>query len=330
MKKHPCRNIKIYILFILMLTAVILGGCGTTRDRSEPLRIALITPRIDTPYWPKVLSGALGRAEQLGNIEVTHLGATNENSPGKQTEKQIEIVEECIYEGYDGIILAAADRDALVVPIKEAKDAGIPVVMVDTGVSEPVYDILFATDNERAGKLCAELMAEQIGGEGEVAILNFSDKALVAMRREDGFVREITKNWPKIRVVGVEYCDYSWEAAAQYTEEFIQSYPGLKGVWAMNGAVVMGAVAGVAAQEKKDSVTVIGFDGIPELKELLKSGAVKASVVQNPGMMGAEGVQAIVDILDGKTLPSRNVDMDVTVVTEENVDDEDIHIVLGW
>jgi|GEM_PF-975617 len=329
MKKHPGRSIKIHallFLFLLLMSTVILGGCGATRDKNEPLRIALVTPRIDTPYWPKVLAGAVSRAEQFGNITITHLGPEKEHS----TEKQVKIVEDCIYEGYDGIILAATDRDALVEPIKEAKDAGIPVVMVDTGVSEPVYDLLLSTDNERAGRICAELMAKQIGGEGDVAILNFSDTALVAMRREDGFVREITENWPKIRIVGVEYCDYNWEAAARYTEEFIKSYPGLKGVWAMNGAVVAGAVAGVAAQNKQDSITVIAFDGIPELKGWLESGAVKASVVQNPGRMGAEGLQAIVDLLDGKTPASREVDIDVSVVTKENMNDEDIHIVLGW
>ena len=323
--KHS-RRLSCCAIFILTALISFSSGCGASRDDERNLRIALITPYAQSLYWAQAREGAETRAEQLGNIELTYLGP--DKAPAVET--QIKLIEDCVYDGYDGIILAAADKDALIEPIINAKDAGIPVVMIDTGVSTPVYDALLATNNEQAGAICAELMAQLIGGKGDVAVINFSDSAQAAMSREYGFVHEIAENWPAIRIVGVEYCNFDAEKAASQTENFIAAFPELNGFWGANAVAVKGIVEGVAARGAQDLVSVVGFDYFKELQQCLESGTVEAAVVQNPGVMGEEGLQLLVDILRGNPPPSRNVDTGVTVVTKENMSDDRIRAVMGW
>jgi ribose transport system substrate-binding protein len=314
------------ILLILTAAAMLFAGCGEAPDNSAPLRIAFISTFKKSTYWLRALERAEERAAKLGNIEVVYMAP--ESSPA--VDEQIAMLENCVYEGYNGIILAATDKDRLIEPIKNAKGAGIPVVMIDTGVSEPVYDALLATNNEDAGAICAVLMAKLIGGEGEIAIINFSATAQAAMSREYGFVNEIAKNWPLISIVGVEYCNSNEEEAARQAEEFVNTYPGLKGMWGANGPAMSGVVAGIAAQGKEGGIAVVGFDNYPGLKPGLESGAIKASVVQRPGVMGAEGVQIIYDILHGNPPQSNYIDTGVTVLTKDSLKDDGIVAAMGW
>ena len=323
--KYPLRLIC-YTILILTALPSFLSGCGAAQDNDKVLRIALITPYIHSQYWAQAREGAEIMAERLGNVEVAYFGP--DEAP--TVVEQIRILEDCVYVGYDGIILAASNKDALIEPIKRVKDAGIPVVMIDTGVSEPVYDALLATDNELAGEICAKMMAQLIGGEGDIAIINFSDSTLAAMKREYGFVREIAENWPDIRVVGVEYCNFDLDKATKQTENFIHSFPGIKGIWGANAVAVSGVIEGVAACGAQNVVSVIGFDYFPELRQCLESGTVEVAVVQNPKAMGEEGLQMLVDIIHGNHPINRNIDIAVTVVTKDNMNNEDIQSVLGW
>lgn len=315
-----------YIASLLTAATMLFSSCANAPDPNARLRIALITTYKHSAYWERVRESAEAKAAQLGNIDLTYLAPED---PLSVVDTQIRFVEQCVYEGYDGIILAAADKDALVKPIKAAKDAGIPVIMIDTGVSKPVYDVLLATNNVQAGEISARLMAQSIGGAGEIAIVNFSDTVLAALRREYGFVREIAENWPDIRIVGVTYCNSDAEKAALQTEEFIKDYAGLSGIWAANGAVVRGVVKGVASLKRTDDITVVGFDDIEELKSMLESGAVKAAVVQNPGVMGADSLQAAADIIGGHPPPNRDIDTGVTVVTRDTINDAAVTSIWG-
>ena len=79
-------------------------------------------------------------------------------------------MQNCINQNVDGILLAAADVDALVPITEQAIDKGIPVVIVDCGLNTDRYESSIATDNRAAAAEMAHKVAEDIGGEGQVAI----------------------------------------------------------------------------------------------------------------------------------------------------------------
>ena len=291
----------------------------------ETIKIALVTKMVDSPYWQTVKKAAEKKASELGNVEITHLGPPTE----ADIDKQVQIVETCINDDYDGIILAACDKDALIDPVKKAKDAGIPVVMIDSGISEPVYDAFLATNNVQAGAECAKLMAKLIKDEGQVAIINFAAGTQTAVDRETGFTDEIKNNHPKIEIVGVQYCDSDPTKAANQATDFISANPDIKGIWGANDQSAIGVAQAVTEQGKNDSIIVIGFDNSDDIKAGLESGTIKGTAVQMPTMMGSEGVQLIVDLTNGKAPASKDVDTGVTMVDQENFKFADVQAVLN-
>ncbi len=344
------------ILLVCIFIASILVGCGgkgnesetgtgadksstssdnttsdnTTSDNTgggekKTIKIALVTKMVDSPYWQTVKRAAEEKAKELGNVEITHLGPPTE----ADIDKQVQIIETCINDDYDGIILAACDKDALVEPVKKAKEAGSPVVMIDSGISEPVYDAFLATNNIQAGAECAKLMAKLIGDEGQVAIINFAAGTQTAVDRETGFVEEIKNNHKNIEIVGVQYCNSDPTVAANQATDFISAYPNLKGIWGANDQSAIGVAQAVTEQGKSDSIVVVGFDNSDDIKSGLKSGVIKGTAVQMPTVMGSEGVRIIVDIINGKAPEKKEVDTGVTMVTTENMNDPEIQAILN-
>lgn len=331
------------LLSLLLCTAMVgtmLIGCGkkedtpnvpneTTTENSakagaeDTIKIALVTKMVDSTYWQTVLRAAQERAGKLGNVEVTHLGPPTE----ADIDKQVQIIETAINDDYDGIILAACDKDALVDPVQKAKDAGIPVVMIDSGISEEIYDAYLATNNVQAGAEAAKLMVELIGGEGEIAIVNFAAGTQTAVDRETGFTEEITNNHPNVKIVGVQYSDSDPTKAANQATDFMSANPELKGIWGANDQSAVGVAQAVKEQGK--DIIVLGFDNSDDIKAGLADGSIKGTAVQMPTVMGAEGVQLIVDILGGKAPAEKEVDTGVTMITSENYLEEDMQKILN-
>lgn len=327
-------------LLACLLVLALLVGCNnapaTTTDAAtdaattEPAakdtyKIALVTKMVDSPYWQTVKNAAVERATELGNVEVVHLGPPTE----ADIDKQVQIIETCIIDDYDGIILAACDKDALVEPVKKAKEAGIPVVMIDSGISEPVYDAFLATNNVQAGAECAKVMAQLIGDEGEVAIVSFAAGTQTAVDRETGFTNEIKDNHPNITIVGTQYCDADPTKAANQATDFISAYPNLKGIWGANDQSAIGVAQAVTEQNKVDSIVVVGFDNSDDIKAGLNSGVIKGTAVQMPTMMGSMGVDIVLDIIAGNAPESKDVDTGVTMVTLDNLSDPEIQKILN-
>lgn len=301
------------------------ADAGSQAAAGKKYKIALVTKMVDSTYWQTVKKSAESEAQKLGNVEITHLGPPTE----ADIDKQVQIIETCISDKYDGIILAACDKDALVEPVKKAKAAGIPVVMIDSGISEEVYDAFLATNNVDAGASCAKLMCDLIGDSGEVAVVNFAAGTQTAVDREKGFTEEIKKNHPNVKIVGVQYCDSDPTKAANQATDFISANPNLKGIWGANDQSAVGVAQAVTEKNLTDKIVVVGFDNSDDIKAGLASGTIKGTAVQMPSVMGSKGVDLIMDLINGKTIENKNVDTGVTMVTTENYKDPSISAILN-
>lgn len=328
------RRMLAMMLGVFMVMGTMIGCSGPSANvasdkitevttNEDTIKIALVTKMVDSTYWQTVLTAAQEKAKEIGNIEITHLGPPTE----ADIDKQVQIIETCINDKYDGIILAACDKDALVDPVQKAKDAGIPVVMIDSGISEDIYDAFLATNNVQAGAECAKLMSELIGGEGEIAIVNFAAGTQTAVDRETGFTEEIKANHPNVSIVGVQYCDSDPIKAANQATDFMAANTKLKGIWGANDQAAVGVAQAVSEQGK--DIMVVGFDNSEDIKAGLAAGVLKGTAVQMPTVMGADGVQIIVDILNGNPPKEKAVDTGVTMITSVNYQEETMQKVLN-
>ncbi|MBI1901636.1 MAG: substrate-binding domain-containing protein [Planctomycetia bacterium] len=122
--------------------------------------IAVIPKGTTHVFWKSIHAGAEEAAKELGNVDVLWQGALNE----ADTDGQISVVQNFISRKVSGICLAPNDSQGLIEAVRSAKQAGIPVVIFDSGLNDPPsYVSYVATDNYRGGVLAARRLAEVLG-----------------------------------------------------------------------------------------------------------------------------------------------------------------------
>ena len=122
-------------------------------------RIAVIPKGTTHEFWKSVHFGAAKAAKEAGNVEILWKGPLHENDG----EGQINVVQEFITKKVNGIVIAPLDSQALIGPIRDAKDHGIPTVIFDSALGdESVIVSYVATDNFNGGALAARRLAETL------------------------------------------------------------------------------------------------------------------------------------------------------------------------
>jgi ABC-type sugar transport system substrate-binding protein len=133
-------------------------------DGDEPsnvkYRIAVIPKGTTHEFWKSVHAGAARAAREADNVEILWKGPLQEND----AEGQINVVQEFITKKVDGLVLAPLDSQALIAPVKDAQQQGIPTVIFDSGLADESIIVSYvATDNYHGGALAARRLAEVLG-----------------------------------------------------------------------------------------------------------------------------------------------------------------------
>ncbi|MDR0568706.1 MAG: ABC transporter substrate-binding protein [Spirochaetaceae bacterium] len=309
------KGIICAIIALAGLTPIWSNGSQSQQQSSGKIRITLITMDSVNEHWLKVRQGAEDKAKELGNIELTF------NAPPGKTDAsvQLQMVEDAITKRAQVIMLAPLHADALVPGIEKARKAGIKIVLIDSGANTDQYDTLLATDNAAAARTAADTLGQLIGGQGKIAIMNAQAGAGTTMTRENAFKDQIAKKFPGITIVGTQYSDGDKTKALNYALDFMTANPDLAGFYGCNEDSSIGVANGVDQQGKTGIIKVVGFDWTQDTKSMIQRGVMQASMVQNPYIMGYNGVQAAADLMAGKQVP-KLTDTGVTIAVKENAD----------
>ncbi|MCH2106841.1 MAG: substrate-binding domain-containing protein, partial [Planctomycetes bacterium] len=149
----------------LTLSLLLIAASCSADDTSDKLQIAVIPKGTTHEFWKSVHAGAETAAQELG-VEVLWKGPLIESD----RNAQIQVVEDFVTRGVDGIVLMPLDRVALVRPAREAQQAGVPVIIADSDLDWDGRVSFVATDNKEGGRMGGEKLAELIGGEGKVIL----------------------------------------------------------------------------------------------------------------------------------------------------------------
>jgi ribose transport system substrate-binding protein len=296
------------------------SGGSSSNVAGVKYTIAVVPKSVGLFYWGTVHAGALAAAKKL-HVNIIWKGTEAETD----VAGQVNILQDFITKHVSGISFAATDAHGLVGTAKAATKAGIPVVNIDSGLS-PQTPPLVATNNVAAAAKAADILAQQIGDKGGVALLPFVPSAATSIQRQQGFEQEL-KKYPNIHLVAVQYDQSDINTALSETENILTSHPGLKGVFAANEPGVIGTVHALLERGLIGKVRVVGFDNAPDEVNALKSGQVAALIVQNPFKIGYMGVQETLDLIKRKKVPA-SVDTGSTVVTKANMNQPAIHAIL--
>lgn len=251
---------------------------ATVAQAQEKLTVAFIPGIASDPFFLAMEKGARAAAEKLG-IELIWQGSASEYSP----QSQLPFVDAALAQDIDVLILVPTDPDSLQPSVQRAEAAGIPVITVDTTVTDQAYLTSHITgDNVDGGRQAAKTLAEQIGGEGKVFIMSGSPSATTNTLREQGFREELAANYPKIEIVGREYANSQPANATSAINTVLLNHPDLVGIFAIDGTSGTGAVAALRNSNVVGKVKLVGYDAYKAQVDALQEGVFTALVAQQP------------------------------------------------
>jgi ribose transport system substrate-binding protein len=262
---------------------------------AQEVYIPLVSKGFQHQFWQAVKQGAEQAGKDL-KVKVTFEGPETE----AMVDKQIDMLSAALAKKPNAIGFAALDSKAAIPLLKKAQAAKIPVVAFDSGVDSDIPVTTATTDNKAAAALAADKMAELIGKEGDVAVVVHDQTSRTGVDRRDGFVERM-KNYPKIKIVSVQYGGGDHLKSTEITKSILQANPNLKGMFGANEGSAIGVVNG--AKEMKRKIVVIGYDSGKQQKDAIKSGEMAGAITQNPVGIGYKTVEAAVKALKGETLP---------------------------
>ena len=308
-------------------------GCGS--KSSDPsgsgLSIVVIPKGTTHEFWKSIHAGARKAEQELvaagQPVKIIWKGPLKEDD----RDEQIKVVENFIARGVDGMVLAPLDDKALVRPVETAANAGIPVVVIDSGLQSDNYASFVATDNYLGGRMAGAYLGKLLGGQGNVLLLRYAVGSASTTKRENGFLDELKENFPGIKVLSSDqYAGATRDLAYTASQNLLSRYgEEVNGVFCPNESVSVSMTKALRDIGKAGGrVKVIGFDTSVQSLRDLESGDVHGLVVQNPVKMGYLGVKTMVDHLGGEPVAKR-IDTGVVLVTRDNMAQPDMQVLLN-
>jgi ribose transport system substrate-binding protein len=318
-------------LFFALVAAACSGGgdagskqpaAGASGSAGKTFTIAVVPKGTTHEFWKTIHAGANQAAQELtaggDTVRIIWKGPLREDD----REQQVQVVEGFTSQGVSGIVLAPLDNRALVRPVEEAKAAGVPTVIFDSGLESDQIVSFVATDNYKGGELCAERLGSLLGGKGKVLLLRYQEGSASTTEREKGFSDKMKSAYPGITLVSSDqYAGATRETAKRTSENLLNRYGNeLAGIFTPNESSTDGMLLALQDIAKAGKIRLVGFDASKSLLDAMRAKQLDGVAVQNPMKMGYLGVKTMVAHLKGQPVEKR-IDTGVSLVTPENMDE---------
>lgn len=295
------------------------GSASSAGGDSDSIKVGVVLKTLSNPFYVTMQEAMEAKADELGMEMVLQAPETE-----TETEKQMQIVENLVVQQIEGLILAPNGSSELVPAVKEANDADVPVVILDSRIEEADLEeagahieCFIGSDNYQGGQLAAEAMSEALGGSGKVAVVEGISGVESSELRVGGF-KDKVEELGGLEVVASQPADWEQEQGYTVTQNILQANPDIAGIFCANDMMALGAVKAIEDAGMEEQVTVIGFDATDDAKAAISEGRMYASVGQDPALMGEQALEVIQSIKDGSSYEEEYA-MDVKVVTADDI-----------
>jgi ribose transport system substrate-binding protein len=273
-------------------------------------------------FWQAVQDGAQKAAKEYG-ARITFEGPDSETD----VDEQIQMLQTALDKSPDAVGFAALDSQASIPLMMQAEQSDIPVVAFDSGVESDVPVATAATDNKAAAALAAKKMAEEIGGQGKVALVVHDQTSISGIDRRDGFVEYMKQNEPGVEIVDIQYGGGDQLKSTDLAKTIMQAHPDLAGIFGANEGSAIGVANAVREMGKAGDLAVVGFDSGQAQINAIKSGVMTGAITQDPIDIGYQTVKTAVAAVEGKNVPEV-IDTDFYWYDKSNLSDPKIKSVL--
>ncbi len=249
------------------------------------------------PFRATETKSITDEAKKLG-IKLIQRNA-NANVPQQNTD-----IADMIAQGAKVLIVAPENSDGLAPAFAKAKAKHIPILTIDRTVQGTAcQDFIGFIGSDFAGqaKIAADDLGSALKGKGDVAVLQGTSGNNVATDRTQGFNKEVAAKYPGIKIVASQTANFDQATGQKVMEQILQSHPDIKGVYAENDTMALGAIQAIRSAGKtpgKD-VKIVSIDGIEDAVKDVASGVIVADVETNP-RFGPLAFQALSDFYSAK------------------------------
>jgi len=261
------------------------GGDGTT--------ITFLPKNLGNPYFDASSTGGQEAAEEFG-------GVFDEVGPDQATpDAQVPFINTAAQQGVDALVVSANDPRAIGDALDEARSAGTKVVTFDSD-TDPEFRDVFVNQASAEGIAAKqlELVSEQIGGSGQIAILSASanatnQNAWIALMED-----MLASEYPDVELVEIAYGDDDDQTSFDKTAALLQSHPDLKGIVSPTTVGIAAAARYVSTSEHKGKVAITGLGTPNQMREYVEDGTVTSFALWNPedlGYLAAHAAKALAD-----------------------------------
>ena len=291
------KKMKIALIMAIML---VLAACSTeapgakkdeeTKGGEGSYKIGFSISTLNNPFFVTLSEGAKEQAKEM-DATLTVIDAQDDAA------KQASDVEDLIQQGVDLILINPTDSSAVVAAVESANNAGIPVITVDRSSEGGDVVSHIASDNKAGGELAGQFLAELVGDGAKVVELEGIAGSSAARDRGMGF-NEIVKG--KLDIVAKQTANFNRAEGLTVMENIMQANPDIKGVFAHNDEMALGALEAIEAAGKE--VKVVGFDATDDAVKSVEAGKLAGTVAQKPDLIGKKAVEVAVLSLKGETV----------------------------
>lgn len=288
------------VMGIIALSALLLGGCVKQQAKNT---VGLAVSTQNNPFFVTLVEGAKQEAAGQG-IELTVVDA------GDDVVKQASDIEDLVSKKVRVIIVNPVDSSAIAPAVAAAKKAGIAVISVDRAVIGESVACQIASDNVAGAKMAGEYLLQLTGSAADIAELQGIPGSSAAIDRGKGFHEAVDG---KANVVASLTANFNRVEGMSVTENILQGNPNIKGIFAHNDEMALGALEATAAAGK--NIVIVGFDATDDALTAVKDGRMAATVAQLPAEMGKTAVQTALKLMRGESVEA-SIPVTVTLITK--------------
>ncbi|TDL87207.1 ribose ABC transporter substrate-binding protein RbsB [Vibrio vulnificus] len=305
---------KKIVSIIMVLSLMVLAACsmdsGLTDDKKEKkdsmkdVKVGVSISTLNNPFFVSLKDGIEKEAKEKG-MKVTVVDAQDD------TAKQISGIEDLILQKVDVLLVNPTDSAAISSAVQSANEAGIPVITIDRSSDEGDIETFIASDNVAGGEMAAEYLVKELGEKAKVVELEGVSGASATRERGKGFHNIADK---QLDVLTSQTAEFDRTKGLNVMENMLQGNKDIQAVFAHNDEMALGAIEAIKAAGK--DIIVVGFDGNDDALKAVENGELKATIAQQPALIGEEAVNAAEKILKGDKVDD-TISVPLKLVTKE-------------
>jgi fructose transport system substrate-binding protein len=323
--RSQIRTAQVVALAAALTVPLVLGACSSTKSGGSAsvggggdLKIGLVTKTDSNPYFVSMRDAAKAEAEKKGAKLVSAAGTADGDN-----DSQVTAIQNMIASGVKAILITPNDSTAIVPTLEAARKKGIFVAALDTQTDgNKGVDATWATDNTKAGQQQGAYVKAALAGKTPVlAMLDLEPGVTVGDQRHDGFLQGMGLTDSSPEIAGKQDTNGDQGKGQTAMENLLQKNAGINSVYTINEPAAIGAATALKNAGKTDSVVLGSIDGGCAGVTAVKNGQIAATVMQFPGKMAVDGVDAAVAFAKDGTKPtvpaSGYIDTGVQLITDK-------------